>query len=356
MYEQCKGYWRFVICFSGSVLIGLVAVPAWAHVKWFAPYDIYTEPRAIAQLLTPEFGWLALASVCAVILTVCLDYYCVSLGRRIDFLRQQWIRQWPLDWQHRVIRYALGVFFICIWTKGQIILTPELTHDSYLVSTVHLVLIACLFHRETSAYSGVCIVFLWLYSGLYYGFFHVFDYLIFVGLAVFLMLGSHQSARVREAGLLIMYIGVSATLLWASIEKWAYPEWSFPLLSQYPHIAFGLSPERFMLLAGFAEFTLAFFLIALCGALFVVMTLLLDLVFVLAIIDFGKLDAIGHLAIIVALLLMALNGPVWLNRRLMSLHANQAVNAGLLALLYSVLVILFFGAYYGGHWLWLSSL
>ena len=46
--------------------------------------------------------------------------------------------------------------------------------------------------------------------------------------------------------------------MWASIEKWAYPEWSFPLLVEHPSMTLGFDPEFFMRAAGAIEFALAF--------------------------------------------------------------------------------------------------
>ena len=51
------------------------------------------------------------------------------------------------------------------------------------------------------------------------------------------------------------------TLMWASVEKWAYPEWSFPLFADHPAMSLGFTPEFFMRSAGSVEFALAFALI-----------------------------------------------------------------------------------------------
>ena len=46
------------------------------------------------------------------------------------------------------------------------------------------------------------------------------------------------------------------TLMWASIEKWAYPEWSYPLLVEHPSMTLGFDPDFFMRAAGAIEFAL----------------------------------------------------------------------------------------------------
>ena len=91
------------------------------------------------------------------------------------------------------------------------------------------------------------------------------------------------------------------TLMWASIEKWAYPEWSFPLFIKHPKLSFGFEPEFFMRAAGAVEFALAF---ALMWTPLVrrVAAIMLTAMFVSAVLEFGKIDLIGHTLIVVVLL------------------------------------------------------
>lgn len=83
---------------------------------------------------------------------------------------------------------------------------------------------------------------------------------------------------------------VCGSLMWAAIEKWAYPQWTYPLLEARPYLTLGIPAGDFMVVAGFVEFALAFYILT--G---------LSLIFVSAILDFGKLDAIGHLPTIACL-------------------------------------------------------
>ena len=89
--------------------------------------------------------------------------------------------------------------------------------------------------------------------------------------------------------------------MWASIEKWAYPEWSYPLFIQHPQMTLGFTPDFFMRAAGAVEFALAFSLmwtplVRRVGAV------MLAAMFVSAVFEFGKIDLIGHSLIVVALL------------------------------------------------------
>ena len=49
--------------------------------------------------------------------------------------------------------------------------------------------------------------------------------------------------------------------MWASVEKWAYPGWTFPVLHAHPDLSMGLDPKFFMSAAGIMEFSLAFALL-----------------------------------------------------------------------------------------------
>ncbi|MDA9004107.1 hypothetical protein N9J26_01315 [bacterium] len=109
-----------------------------------------------------------------------------------------------------------------------------------------------------------------------------------------------------------------------------------------------------MIIAGVIEFFLAFLLIATRSISFLLAAMGLAVVFLLAIIDFGKVDAIGHLGIIVCLFVMVIYGPTWLNYRLSNLHKDRPTNALLVTGLYLFSLCLFFGLYYGTHYLWLS--
>ena len=134
-----------------------------------------------------------------------------------------------------------------------------------------------------------------------YGVFHLADYPIFLGIAVYLALTGLQRdlfgvQRARRRAL-----ERRRHLMWASIEKWAYPEWSYPLFVTHPEMTMGFSPDFFMRAAGAVEFALAFSLmwtplVRRIGAI------MLAAMFVSAVFEFGKVDLIGHSLIVVVLL------------------------------------------------------
>ena len=144
----------------------------------------------------------------------------------------------------------------------------------------------------------------------------------------------------------ILQASLCASLMWAAVEKWAYPQWTFPLLEARPYLTFGVPPEDFMVVAGFVEFAFAFHILTGLGLLRLGIAGLGG-IFLLAILDFGKLDAIGHLPIIVSMAAMLLHGPTPLHRRLHDARRGLFAEARRAGLSFTAAVGLFFAGYYG---------
>lgn len=347
---------RYSLGVTLSLIMGIMAVipsTAYAHVKWFAPYDTKAPPVSLEELFTPTFFWIGFASVLFVFAMSYVDSYTGVLNQYINRYRHQLHQKLPEKFGYLFLRNTLIVFFVCIWTLGGVVLTPELKHDSTLVLAVQVLIIASLFMEKTSKFAGVGIIMLWTYGAINYGVFHVSDYMIFLGIAVFMLIGNQQhNTRQSAIAYLILYCGISITLQWASVEKWLYPNWSFPVLEEREYLTMGIDKGVYMIIAGYVEFALAFLLIAIAGSAFILTTISLAIVFILAIIDFGKVDAIGHLAIIVALFLMALKGPSRINVFFSSLDADPARNALKVSACYVLSMTFFTLLYYALQFIW----
>ncbi len=333
-----------------------IASSASAHVKWFSPYDVVAEPRGIGAVMTPSFYLITGLSILLVFVIAWLDRKMVKANVMIEGYRALLIEKLPRNYEFQMLRNTLLVFFTSIWVIGDVVLTPELKHQSLWIGGLHIVMIASLFTERTARYAGAGIFILWGYSAYHYGFFHLSDYMIFLGIAVFIILSSISPDKHDQAiRYLVLYISISFTLQWASIEKFVYPDWTYPLLERFPHLTMGLTKESFMDLAGASEFLLAFLLIAVSGIGFVSIALFLAAVFIAAIYDFGKVDAIGHIAIIVSLFVMAIHGPAKINTWFSNLHPRPMINALYVTLIYCVSLILFFVIYYLMRKAWLLT-
>jgi len=142
---------------------------------------------------------------------------------------------------------------------------------------------------------------------------------------------------------LIVRWAAAITLMWASIEKWAYPQWSFPLIKDNPAMTLGYDAEFFMQAAGVIEFTLAFALIW-TPLVRRASAIALAAAFIGAIAQFGKLDAIGHALIIVVLVAIAAD-----NVRAPEQQQQQGWNSLLAPAAYCVALAAFMAIYYLSH-------
>jgi hypothetical protein len=288
----------FAVAFPLACLINTVlAGSASAHVKWFCAYNVAGQPVGLENVLCPDFEFLIGLSILALMAGGTLEGTPVGIAMLRAFDRTTHPIRQNIE---TIFRAGCAFFFIAIWGVGGILLTPELKTDSTIVAAIQLGIAAGMLSRRTMPLSALGIFVLFDIGVWYYGPFHLADYPIFLGVAAYLALvgGQTDFFGVRPVDVLRWAAGV--TLMWASVEKWAYPEWSYPLLIQHPEMTVGFAPDFFMRAAGAVEFALAFSLmwtplVRRVGAV------ILTAMFVSAVFDFGKIDLIGHSLIVVAL-------------------------------------------------------
>ena len=319
---------------AGGLLL-LSASMACAHVKWFAPFDVSTAPNSFEYLLRPDFK--ALVALALLVLAAGCLLEESPLGspvmRALD-RATVWLRTDP----DMLVRAVCGFFFVALWAKGGIILTPDLKTDNYLISWFQLAIALSLIWRVTSPLAGVGIVVLFATGIWNYGIFHLADYPIFLGVAAYLIVtGLQRDIGIRPID--ILRWAAAITLMWASVEKWAYPQWSLPLIVEHPSLTMGYENGFFMRAAGVIEFTLAFALLwtplVRRGA-----AVMLAAMFVAACFEFGKLDVIGHAVIIAVLVILVGDNARMQVQRKHTLLAPAA---------YAAALVLFLGLYYGAH-------
>jgi hypothetical protein len=274
------------------------ASEASAHVKWFCAFDVAGQPRGLENVLCADFeGLVGLAVLfliigCLVDGTALGDAVLRALDRVTGAIQAN---------QEILIRAVGGFFFVTLWSMEGILLTPELKTTSTWIPWLQLAIAAGLIWRRTMPLSGLGIVVLFVLAVRDYGVFHLADYPVFLGLAAYLALTGLGRDLFGLRPLDVARYSAAVTLMWASIEKWAYPEWSFPLFVEHPGVTMGFDGEFFMRAAGVIEFTLAF---ALMWTPLVRRTsaIVLAAMFIAATFEFGKIDVIGHAPIVVVLL------------------------------------------------------
>ena len=283
----------------------MFAGAASAHVKWFCAFDVAGQPRDLANVLCLDFELLIGLSLLALIFGVLVELSPLgpvmlrAMDRVTSFLH---------DNTELLFRAGCAFFFVSIWALGGILLTPELKTDSALIGAIQLGIAAGMVSRRTMPLSAAGIFILYTIAIWRYGIFHLADYPVFLGVAGYLALVGLQRDLFGVRPIDLVRWAASITLMWASIEKWAYPEWSYPLLIEHPNMTLGFDPEFFMRAAGAVEFALAFALLW-TPLLRRAAAVILSAMFISAVFEFGKIDLIGHTLIVVVLLaIVADNG------------------------------------------------
>lgn len=323
------------------------ATAAQAHVKWFCAFDVAGQPVGLENVLCPDFESLVALSMAALAGGALLER--TRIGNGMVVLLNA-LTNVPRVNSELMIRGVLGGFLISLWTLGGILLTPELKTDLAWVPNLQLVMAASLLHRRTMPLCSAGIVALWLMALRQYGIFHVLDYPVFLGIAAYITLCSTGYRPFGLTPMAVLRYSAGVTLMWASIEKWAYPEWTYPLFVTHSDMAMGLDPDFFMRAAGAVEFAFAFGLVwtplvRRVSALFLIM------IFVSAIGPFGKIDAIGHSNIIAVLLAI-----VFEHSETSGLHVLGGAHwrkwmapSYLMPVTYPLALAVFLGVYYGLH-------
>lgn len=328
--------WSPAMPAAALALLALGTSEASAHVKWFCAFDVAGQPRGLEQVLCSDFEWLVALSV------LCLALGCLAEGTRLGTsLLNALDRVTSLIRADTslLVRVVCGFFFVSLWNLGGVILTPELKTDVAWIPWFQLGIAAMLVWKRTLPLAALGIVFLFCFAIRQYGAFHLADYPVFLGIAAYLALTGLDRTLYGLRPLDVVRAAAAVTLMWASVEKWAYPQWTDPLLTAKPTMTMGASPELFMQAAGVIEFTLAFALIW-TPLVRRSAAIILAAIFVSAIFEFGKIDAIGHSGIIVVLLGIAADD---------ARETATFKDVALAPAVYAAALALFLGAYYVAH-------
>lgn len=343
------GMTRIALAAGSSLsLLMVLGTPAYAHVKWFAPYVVGSAPAPITQTLANGWFWLGIVLVLAfLVATVVLEKGPVGLGvsRALDRVTL------PL-WNRAddFMRVVIGGFFVAIFAVGGVYLTPDLHTPNEWVSWLQLLIAMLVFSRRTMPLAAAGIIGLWVIALRDYDFFHLLDYLALgVGVAGYLVLAANPNGRFYGQRFAVLRWGVAIALMWSSLEKFAYAEWFYPLVEERPFLTFGMPRDTFIPMAGVAEFTMGF------GLLWTPLirrlsAIALIIIFTAAVYPFGRIDLVGHALIMGTLFLIAAD-PSPSGLKLQRLVPSMgSVPAGLLAAL-----VVICGAYWGLHGLFYSQ-
>lgn len=282
--------------------LGIFApVAALAHVKWFAPYIVGAPPQPLVVTLTNQWFWMGIGlTLIFFIATRWIERtrFGESVLSGMDRISEPlWLR---LD---DFVRFVIAAFFVAVFAVGGVYLTPDLKTPNEWVSWMQLLIAAGVFARSTRPLSAIGIIALWALALSEYDVFHLLDYLsLGVAVAGYLVLDA-CSEKWRKYRFEVLRWGVAIALMWSSLEKFAYPDWFYPLVEEKPFLTFGMPRDVFIPMAGVAEFTMGFGLLwtALVRRL---SAIALFVIFNAAVYPFGRIDLVGHaliMAVIVAI-------------------------------------------------------
>lgn len=316
-----------------------------AHVKWFASYDVTKPPKHLADVITAVFLGVLSLSLFLLFLMFLADGYVARRWPRVESSGSSFEGV-----QEKVVRLGTGAYFLCIWTLGLYILTPELHTKQTWVFGVQFLIAFCAAWRRTCIISALGVGVLYVYGVTQYGFFHMLDYVYFLGLGIFVASVSLSAERLSRLRIPAMIGCLAFSVMWTAIEKLLYPQWTQQVLEKKPHLAMGMHFGTFIVFAAFIEFSLAFYL-ATGRGLLRLGALVLLVIFVSAMPEFGARDVVGHIPIAAILSVPFLAGDSALQRFWRLPQRGIVINATATCLLYVVTLAAFVGMYYGVQWI-----
>ncbi len=346
-----EGVWKFLLF---AFLIILFTETADAHVKWFVEFNIAEPPMPIGEVIDKTFVYMFIVFVIACYLFFLADRYIYEEGYLAEFDKKLKLFDNAANY---IMRVAAGIFFLSLflwWALGygdSFYITPELKTKSPIIPWIHLIIALCVISRYTTPVTGIGIFFLWISGAFDYGLYHMLDYPIFLGIAYFLTVSFSKTKGWIKSSFVVLFACTGITLIWAAVEKFAYADWTNPIFEKAPHMLMGMSAATFMKLSGFLEFFITFILLGAVSVVGRLISLGFMSIFVLAVFEFGVVDAIGHLMIVAILFVLIVRGPTDARNMLVLPDKSLFTEAYFMTGLYYLAFVTIFLLYYGLHYL-----
>jgi hypothetical protein len=306
--------------FKASALVGCLTINTFPMAttasaqdnRWFAVCNVSDEPLPIEKAFTSTFF------LCAALFLTLFYFVCAveqtafgaALSRFLDRCTEPLRR-----YREPLLRAVSAASFAMLSTGIGPILNQVSQHFGDLRSSIshlnlgaiwlpviQLLIPVYQLARATVPAAGAAILVLCGYYGaVACGPFHMQDYPVFVGLAIFFLLSVIQTAGFRAFRFDVLRWSAALSLLWPSAEMFVYPSWIAPVAQAHPELTFGFAVDQVVTAAGVVEFGLAFalFWTPLVRRL---AALTLAVFFAAAAFEFGRIDSIGQVLIFAILL------------------------------------------------------
>ena len=348
----------------GLAFVACVLLPgiAQAHVKWFCgPIDPSLPPAPLQQVLSQLF-FTCLAGFATL---VAFGGGCDAVLARVVPVPREGDRRGVIV--DVVVRVGLAVYAVCLWRDLAVVLwaddatgsvlTPEMVDRDHLVGLLQLAIAAMVLIPRLSVAAAAGLLTLFGIGVGRFGPFYMIDYLFFVGLALYVALG--QPALRRHLHLAswrvsILTASLSLSLMWTAVEKFLFPQWTIAVLLRHPSVTAGFPFPSVTTIAGFVEFSLSFYLLVGRAVLVRVAAVLLAGVFVIAMPEFGMVDVVGHIPVLIILVATLLQGEtrlqLWFRGRTAGLLASVAAVAVRYVIVLTILMSLYYGLHAASVW------
>jgi uncharacterized membrane protein YphA (DoxX/SURF4 family) len=307
---------------------------AGAHVKWFTQYSFSDAPLSFREVLTGNFFLLSSLSVFVISLLILLEERLMSVSwiSRID----SWFAE-RSDHILYVMRIGVGVTLVWCWQAGTL-LAPELKTSTNWAVWLQLLVAFLLVFPKTIPLAGAGLLILYAIGIYLFGLFHMFDYLLYVGVSWFFLVYESRKPRLKITALPALYATLGFCLIWLGIEKLVYPSWAKLLLQEHPQLALGVPHDFFVTAAALVEISLGFMILVCFRERLLAMVI--TLVFLLTTLVFGREELVGHTLIHTVLIVFLFAGPGeatpplhWIRRLSLRLPAIAFAFVALTALL-----------------------
>lgn len=325
---------------TASVEQALIAVTG--HVKWFHDYSFTDRPENFNEVLTPLVVTLVLVGAIAVISLVFIDRFLAmstTYGKISEWFEERRIHG-PL-----AMRVGAGMTLLLSW-QADALLVPDLPVEHAWIGWLQFAIAITLIFPRLMAVAGAGILFLWILGVGQYGLFHMLDYLLFVGVAVYFIASVNRRVLIIGLGVPALYFSLGFSLIWVALEKLVYPQWGLAILADNQHLTLGLDDDLFLAIIAVSELTLGFLLII--GLLGRPLVVVITLVLFTTALTFGKVEVVGHTIIHASLIVLLLEGegriypaPISIHRQISLRVAFAGVNYLLVfAFLFSIYIMI----------------
>lgn len=343
----------------GFAFVGCFLLPgvAQAHVKWFCgPIDASVPPVPLGQVLSQLFFTCLIGFAALVAFGGGVDEF---LTRILPLPREGGRRGVVVD---VIVRVGLAIYAVCLWRDLAVVLwaddatgsvlTPEMVNRAHWIGMLQLAIAGMVLVPRLSVPAAAGLLTLFAIGVARFGPFYMIDYLFFVGLAIYVALGQpalRHHIRLASWRVSILTGSLSLSLMWTAVEKFLFPQWTIAVLLHHPGITGGFPFPSVATIAGFVEFSLSFYLLVGRAVLVRVAAVLLSGVFVMAMPEFGMVDVVGHIPVLIILVATLLQGETRLQQSVRGQVSGLWASGGAVLVRYVAALTVLMSLYYGLH-------